>query len=101
MANEVSSNPALVEFPRDEWGFTSDLRKAGLAAASAIYGNPEKQALFIATLRVLAQHAGARVNSDAAALKAEGERIEARNAGALHRVASHGIAPAKPVATAE
>ena len=87
----VSTNPALVEFPRDEWGFTSDLRKAGLQAASSVRGNPEKQALFVATLRVLAQHAAARLKGDAAELKARGEEIEARNASAYQRVASHGV----------
>lgn len=87
----VSGNVALVEFPRDEWGFTSELRAAGLRAASAVRGNAEKQALFVATLRVLAQHAAARLKSDAADLVAQGAAIEKRNASALHRVASHGV----------
>ena len=57
----VSSNPALVEFPTDPWGMTAELRKAGLRAASSLRGSEEKQAIFLATLRVLAQHALARL----------------------------------------
>jgi hypothetical protein len=84
----------MVEFPRDEWGFTSELRAAGLRAASAVRGNDAKQALFVATLRVLAQHAAARFEGDAAAIVAQGKEIEARNASALHRVASRGVTSA-------
>jgi hypothetical protein len=87
----VSANPALVEFPRDEWGMTSELRKAGLRCASSVRGNKEKQSLFVATLRVLAQHSAARVNSDAADVAAHAAEIEARDASQFRRVASHGV----------
>lgn len=94
----VATNPALVEFPRDQWGMTSELRKAGLRAASSVRGNPEKQALLLQTLRVIAQHSQARLQSDADALIARGEKIAERNASSLHRVASHGAPlPAEPV----
>ncbi|MGX9389616.1 hypothetical protein ACWX0O_01700 [Nitrobacteraceae bacterium UC4449_H16] len=87
----VSANPALVEFPRDLWGMTAELRKAGLRAAGSVRGNPEKQALFVATLRVLAQHSAARVRADADALIERGEKIAAREASAFQRVASRGV----------
>lgn len=89
--NTVSGNPAFVEFPRDEWGFTSELRAVGLRAASAVNGNADKHALLVATLRVLAQHAQARLNGDADALQALGEQIAKRDASTFHRVASHGV----------
>lgn len=60
----VSSNPALVEFPRDVWGFTTSLRKYGLLVAGAIRGDEEKLNLYIQTLGILAQHAQARIEGD-------------------------------------
>lgn len=60
----VSPNPALVEFPRDTWGFTTALRKYGLLVAGAIRGDDEKLALYIQTLGILAQHATARIEGD-------------------------------------
>jgi hypothetical protein len=60
----VSSNPALVEFPRDTWGFTTALRKYGLLVAGAIRGDEAKLELFITTLGILAQHAQARIEGD-------------------------------------
>lgn len=62
----VSSNPALVEFPRDEWGFTTMLRKYGLLVAGAVRGDEAKLALYIQTLGILAQHAQARIEGDKA-----------------------------------
>jgi hypothetical protein len=84
-ASAVPANPALVEFPRDEWGFTTELRKVGLQAAQRVRGNDEKHKLFIDTIKILAQHAIARLEGDAAALVAEIEAIAERDASALHR----------------
>jgi hypothetical protein len=64
---DVSSNPALVEFPRDVWGFTTALRKYGLLVAGAIRGDDEKLKIYIQTLAILAQHAQARIDGDKAA----------------------------------
>jgi hypothetical protein len=81
----VSGNPALVEFPRDTWGFTSDLRKAGLLAASAVRGSQEKQDLLLATLRVIAQHSLARFDGDAEAVQVRLAEIAERDSLVLHR----------------
>lgn len=62
----VSANPALVEFPRDQWGFTTQLRKQGLLVAGAIRGDEAKLQLYIQTLGILAQHAQARIDGDKA-----------------------------------
>ena len=93
MAKEtkVSANPAMVEFPLDRWGMTSELRKAGIRAAQSVRGDPEKQALLVATLRVLAQHSAARVNSDADAVAARVAKIAARDASATSRMNVHGV----------
>lgn len=87
--NPVPANPALVEWPRDEYGNLSNLRRELLLAASTVRGNTEKHKLFLATLGVAAQHAQARLSSDKAAIQQEADdevaRIERVNAtGRVH-----------------
>lgn len=69
----VPANPALLEWPRDEWGTLSPLRAELTQAASRIRGNEEKHKLFLATLGYAAQHAQARFASDRQALIQEGQ----------------------------
>jgi hypothetical protein len=69
----VSANSALVEWPRDEWGSLSALRKELLLAASNIRGQDDKQEVFLNTLKTAALHAIARFNADKTALIAEVE----------------------------
>lgn len=69
----VSANAALVEWPRDEWGSLSNLRKELLLAASNIRGQDDKQEVFLNTLKTAAMHALARFSADKAALAAEVE----------------------------
>lgn len=83
---DVSSNPAQVEFPRDTWGFTTNIRKYGLLAAGAVRGDDEKLELFITTLGILAQHAKARLESDKAIKLVRMEELAAAG-----RVSSEGI----------
>jgi hypothetical protein len=64
----VSANTALVEWPRDEWGSLSSLRKELLLAASNIRGQDDKQELFLNTLKTAALHAIARFSADKTAL---------------------------------
>lgn len=90
----VPANPALVEFPRDPWGFTSELRKVGLRAASSIRGNDEKHKLFLDTIRVLAQHALARLEGDAEAVARRIEEVAKQDAAIFRR--QHWTAPAVP-----
>lgn len=94
----VSTNAALVEFPRDQWGMTSELRKAGLRACSSVRGNEEKHKLLLQTLRVIAQHSAARLQGDADALVARGAQIASAQTSHLHRVSSNPAPlPATPV----
>jgi hypothetical protein len=69
----VSANSALVEWPRDEWGSLSKLRKELLLAASNIRGQADKQEVFLNTLKTAALHALARFDADKAAIAAEVE----------------------------
>jgi hypothetical protein len=78
----VSGNPALVEWPRDEWGTLAVLRRELLLNASNIRGNDAKHGLFMQTLTVAAKHAIARFEADKAAVQAEGAAEEARIAAA-------------------
>lgn len=97
-STEVHSNPALVEFPLDTWGMTSELRKAGIRAASSVRGNEEKHKLLLQTLRIIAQHSAARLKGDAAALAARGAKIEARATDPRQRINGAPTAlPATPV----
>ena len=67
----VPANPALVEFPRDEYGTMSNLRRELLLAASTVRGNETKHKLFLATLGIAAQHAQSRLAADKAAIQQE------------------------------
>lgn len=92
--NRVPANPALVEFPRDEYGTMSNLRRELLLAASNIRGNPEKHKLYLATLGIAAQHAQARLSTDAEAIKREYQDEEDRisRANRVGRVAGRVVA---------
>ena len=67
LAASASANPALVEFPADPWGFTRELRKVGLEAASRVKGQEDKQIVLLGTLMVLIAHTKARLEGDKAA----------------------------------
>ena len=76
----VSSNPSLVEFPQDVWGFTSKLRKVGLSTAGSIRGNEAKLKQFMQTLQIIAEHAKARFPVDKATLERNLEENAKRDA---------------------
>lgn len=77
-APAVSANPAAVEFPRDQYGFTSDLRAIGLSAAGRVLLSQDKLDVYLETLEILAKHAVARFNKNTASAKAEAEdRVKA------------------------
>lgn len=64
MASPVPTNPAMLEFPADKWGFTSEFRKAALKMAGGIRGNKEKHDLVMLTMGILAKHILARYLAD-------------------------------------
>lgn len=80
LLEDVAANPAKVEFPRDTWGFTSELKKAALKAASSVNGQEDKQQLLLDTLSVIVKHVIARLPKDRefrAHLRAQGEKAAA------------------------
>jgi hypothetical protein len=54
---EVSANPMLVEFPRDPYQSTQQLRSVGLKASARVGTQKDKLKLYIETLDVLKAHA--------------------------------------------
>lgn len=63
---EVSSNPALLQFPTDRWGLTKDLKKAVTQLTSRIAGDPAKKELADAVFKVLMEHYEIRFKQDKA-----------------------------------
>lgn len=61
------SNPLKLQFPQDRFGNLSRLKSEGLRSVERLYGNEDKLDTFLATLRVLAQHAKARCAQQKAA----------------------------------
>ena len=55
------SNPLKLKFPQDKFGNLTRLKAEGLKSVSRMYGSDEKYDTFIATLKVLAEHARARL----------------------------------------
>ena len=61
------SNPLQLQFPQDKFGNLTRLKAEGLKSVSRMYGSDDKYDTFIATLRVLAEHAKARLEQQKAA----------------------------------
>lgn len=56
LVQNVSDNPAQVVWPRDPWGFTSELRKAITKVSGRDNGHTEKEEILIATMMVGLAH---------------------------------------------
>lgn len=69
-------NPRDIEWPLDQYGFTTLLRKEGVRAVGRLKGDSKKLEVFMTTLRALAAHAEAKM----ADYEAEKERDAARAA---------------------
>lgn len=78
---EVSSNPTLVAFPRDQYQVTQKLRAAGLRAAGRVGTTRDKLDVFLSTLDTLRDHAIARYKKNLEADKARHLVAKAREAG--------------------
>lgn len=99
LLNRVETNSALVEWPRDTWGFTSELKKVALRAASEIKGQPDKQTLFLAVLQVLKAHVEARYDVDVNWKKSLNEQKASAQQARIQRTRIFGAVPKKPVET--
>lgn len=53
-------NPAMLGFPTDKFGLTKDLKKAVIAIATRLCGDPEKLETYKETLDLLNKHVLAR-----------------------------------------
>lgn len=77
----VSHNPTFLEWPTDVWGLTKDLKKAVVALANRVKGQPDKKALVEATLEVALAHIEARYTHDSKLREARIEKAEAESEG--------------------
>lgn len=64
LMDNVATNPAKVEWPRDTWGFTSPLKKELLKAASNVRGDKDKYTLLTSVLVIAIKHLKARQEVD-------------------------------------
>lgn len=60
------TNPREIEFPFDQHGFTTLLRKEGVRAVGRIKGDREKLSVFISTLKVLGEYSKAKLEAQEA-----------------------------------
>ena len=89
---ESTSNPALLEFPTDKWGFTSGIKKEVLRVASTIRGKDDKHAILVQTMAVLAAHIKGRLQLDKAHAEARAEALAKLEAERLPRERTTGRA---------
>ena len=61
---DVSHNPAFLLWPTDVWGLTKDVKKAFVAVAHRVKGQPDKMKLLEDTLDVAMKYLDARYNHD-------------------------------------
>lgn len=65
LVENVAVNPAQIEWPADEHGITSALKKAFASVGTAAKGNKQKEETIIATIMVGLAHVRKRVRKDA------------------------------------
>ncbi|AGC35622.1 hypothetical protein HOS22_gp56 [Rhizobium phage RHEph08] len=82
LVENVPANPANIVWPMDQWGITSDLRKALIQAAGSVKGVPEKHELILATIMVGLAHIKSRRGRDQELLK---KRVGEIKAAAVRR----------------
>lgn len=59
--NGKVTNPRSIEWPHDEYGFTTLLRKEGVRAVGRIKGDPAKLEVLLLSLRTIGEHAKAKI----------------------------------------
>lgn len=64
LMREVSDNPTQITWPRDQWGFTSELKKIVIQTAGNVRGHEEKHDLLLNTLAVAIAHVQKRRAKD-------------------------------------
>lgn len=99
LLSRVTTNSAIIEWPRDTWGFTSELKKVAVKAVSEIKGQPDKQELFLAVLEILKAHAVARYDVDVNWKKSLQDQRVKSQAERINRTRIFGAVPKKPAET--
>lgn len=88
VAREVTgkvTNPVNIQWPHDPHGFTTMLRKEGVRAVGRIFGDAEKLAIFISTLKVLGDHAKTKLEDQRITVKRSEAAVANRRAAEYER----------------
>lgn len=99
LMENVATNPAKVEWPRDTWGFTSPLKKELLKAASNVRGDKDKFTLLTSVLIIAIKHLKARQTVDVEGRKAQAAFNEKAQEERLKRQRFYGQTPEVKVLT--
>jgi hypothetical protein len=99
LMENVATNPAKVEWPRDTWGFTSPLKKELLKAASNVKGDKDKHTLLTSVLIIAIKHLQARQTVDVEARKQQAAFNQAAQEDRLKRQRFYGQTPEAKVLT--
>lgn len=81
MSKNTNANPALIDWPTDHHAILSNFKKEALRTIERVHGCPEKEADLIATLKIIAGFAVARIAQQKANRATYGQRIESILAG--------------------
>lgn len=71
----VPAHPGKIQWVQDKYGTTSEIKKAGIAMAGKIKGDPERMKTALRTLAIISQHIKARMKADQEHQKARMERL--------------------------
>lgn len=63
---QAQTNPTKLEYPTDQYGITSDFKKAVARLGLSVRGDPEKLAVVLGSFEVATQYIQARFNEDRA-----------------------------------
>lgn len=78
---KMDANPTKIAWPTDKWGFTRELRKAVLSAASKLNGDADKKKLLDATIEVAIEFLEVNYESGKRERKRKLEKMAAKEAG--------------------
>lgn len=88
---KVGTNPLNLEWPQDQYGITSMLKKEGVRAVGRLNGDDTKLDVFLGTVRLLVQYAKekhaeqTRVNAARATEVADYQRVDRERAEAMRQ----------------
>ena len=80
---KMDANPTKISWPTDKWGFTRELRKAVIGAASKLKGDPDKKRILDETIEVAIEFLEVNFASSVRDRKRAIDKLAAKEAAAL------------------